>query len=80
MFIMQFLIKAIDFLRRKNDLYYRRYPRPSRKFIGDFGFVFHNNQKELDFLNKLAALPYQICFIDGNHKNFDYLNQLPITI
>ena len=32
MFIMQFLIKAIDFLRRKNDLYYRRYPRPSRMF------------------------------------------------
>ena len=40
--------------------------------------MFHNNQKELDFLNKLAALPYQICFIDGNHENFNFWDSQPM--
>lgn len=47
--------------------------------LGDFGYLFKNNQAEHDFLDYLSTLPYTICFIDGNHENFSYLNQLPVT-
>lgn len=46
--------------------------------VGDFSFIFRNNEKEHTFLDELANLPYKICFIDGNHENFDYLNCLPV--
>lgn len=40
---------------------------------GDFGFVFNGSEQEQAFLDQLERLPYQICFCDGNHENFDLL-------
>lgn len=45
---------------------------------GDFGFGFDlpNNIRDFELLK---ALPFTICFIDGNHENFPFLNSFPIT-
>lgn len=45
---------------------------------GDFGFIFSNDAKENNFLDLLAKKPYTICFVDGNHENFDAINTYPI--
>lgn len=49
---------------------------------GDFGFLFYpedtadyrRQQAELDFL---AKKPYTVCFVDGNHENFDLMQACP---
>ena len=45
---------------------------------GDFGFLFFNDEAEAERLDRIARLPYTVCFIDGNHENFAALNALPI--
>ena len=47
---------------------------------GDFGYLFLNNSLENIFLNHLEEKPYTICFCDGNHENFDALNEFPVEI
>jgi len=49
---------------------------------GDFGYLYYSDgirrvreEEDLDFL---AKKPYQILFIDGNHENFDILNEYPV--
>lgn len=47
---------------------------------GDFGFVFRGEKNflsEKNKLNALAAKPYEILFVDGNHEGFDYLTEYP---
>lgn len=50
---------------------------------GDFGFVWYDKSDEKDYakdqrdLDLLAAKPYDILFIDGNHENFDQLYSYP---
>lgn len=41
---------------------------------GDFGYLFLNNRSENSFLDDLSRRPYTICFVDGNHENFDAIN------
>lgn len=43
---------------------------------GDFGFVFSANEKEKQKLDALEKKPYTICFVDGNHENFNALSSL----
>ena len=47
-------------------------------FCGDWGFLFLNNKTENSFLDDLSSRPYTICFVDGNHENFDAINTYPI--
>ena len=47
--------------------------------LGDFGFVWNDAQHRRQ-LRKLAALPFQIAFIDGNHEDFDLLACYPPEI
>lgn len=47
---------------------------------GDFGFIFENNFAENRFLNRLEQRPYTILFVDGNHENFDAINQYTIEV
>lgn len=47
---------------------------------GDFGFIWNNDVKENQFLNRLEKRKYNICFIDGTHENFDVLNDLPVAV
>ena len=45
---------------------------------GDFGFVFRNDQNEHIWLDDLSCQPYTICFVDGNHENFNALYSYPV--
>ena len=45
---------------------------------GDFGFVWNGDKTDDAQLGKLEALPFTVLFVDGNHENFDALNEYPI--
>ena len=46
---------------------------------GDFGYVNNDSFHERLFLRYLAEeKPYTICFVDGNHENFDLLELYPV--
>lgn len=47
---------------------------------GDFGFVFRNDDKEKMVLDALERTKKNILFIDGNHENFEALNNYPVII
>lgn len=55
---------------------------PDDKLIicGDFGGVRNGGKKENRILDELAALPYEILFVDGNHENFRLLSRFPGVI
>lgn len=44
---------------------------------GDFGGVWDGSLEEQRKLDRLSRLPVTILFVDGNHENFDILNDLP---
>ncbi len=46
---------------------------------GDFGGVYSSKTLEED-LKPYSDLPFTILFVDGNHENFDLLNNYPIEI
>lgn len=41
---------------------------------GDFGGIWHDSSEERYWLNWLASKPFTLLFVDGNHENFDRLN------
>lgn len=48
--------------------------------LGDCGLIrdFNGeNERERKLLDRLESLPFSVLFIDGNHENFDRLNQYP---
>ena len=47
---------------------------------GDFGFIWNNDTKETQFLNRLGKRKYNICFVDGTHENFDALSDFPVVM
>jgi len=44
--------------------------------LGDFGVGM--NRKFEKFLDELEKYNFTVCFLDGNHENFDVLNQYPV--
>lgn len=47
---------------------------------GDFGYIWNNDSRENQFLNRLEKRKYNICFIDGIHENFEAINEYPISV
>lgn len=47
---------------------------------GDFGFVWHNNKTQEYWLKWLDDRRFTTLFVDGNHENFEQLNQYPVEI
>lgn len=45
---------------------------------GDFGCIWDGDKGDKFWLDWLESLPWQTCFIDGNHENFDLLEKYPI--
>lgn len=45
---------------------------------GDWGYISDDSYKERLFLRFLAEKPYQILWVDGNHENFDLINEYPV--
>jgi len=48
---------------------------------GDFGFLWHHTRtnEERYWLKYLDYCPWSTCFVDGNHENFDVLDNLQKT-
>ena len=44
---------------------------------GDFGYIWKDDVPEKYVLDDLAARPYTLLFVDGNHENFDALYRYP---
>ena len=47
---------------------------------GDFGYVWDDSFGERKYRKMMAEKPYTICFVDGNHENFDLLEQYPVEM
>jgi hypothetical protein len=49
--------------------------------LGDFGFIWDNIESKTEtwWLNWLLDKKCTVCFIDGNHENFEKLNSFPVT-
>ena len=45
---------------------------------GDFGCVWNGDKSDDPQLDWLEALPFTVLFVDGNHENFDALNEYPV--
>ena len=45
---------------------------------GDFGYIFDDDFRERKSLDYLAERTCTICWVDGNHENFDAINSYPI--
>ena len=45
---------------------------------GDFGCVWNGDKSDDPQLDRLEALPFTVLFLDGNHENFDALNEHPV--
>ena len=45
---------------------------------GDFGLPWYGDTEDECCLDWLAAKPFEILFVDGNHENFDLLYQFPV--
>lgn len=45
---------------------------------GDFGGVWSGGEEDDADLDRLAALPYTILWVDGNHENYDLLEKYPV--
>lgn len=48
--------------------------------LGDFGLVWSQEESDSEryWLDWLNDKPWTTLFIDGNHENFDRLNQFPV--
>ncbi len=46
--------------------------------VGDFGFIYDGASGDRFWLDWIESLPWTTCFIDGNHENFNLLEQFPI--
>ncbi len=47
--------------------------------LGDFGLIWSGDKTEEYLLDWMDSLPFTTVFIDGNHENFDLLNQYPVV-
>lgn len=45
--------------------------------LGDFGLIWDNNLTELSWRKWLDKCPWTTLFVDGNHENFNLLNDFP---
>lgn len=47
---------------------------------GDFGFVWDESPERAHVMEQLSTLPFQLCFVDGNHENFPLIESYPQEI
>ena len=66
----------------KSNQYAHFYEMTKKDYViicGDFGFVWDNGGEDIRGRDWLDQQNYTTLFVDGNHENFDLLNQYPIT-
>lgn len=56
-------------------------PKPGDTLFiaGDFGGCWDNSAEDMRVLDYYAQLPFDVCFVDGNHENFNILYSYPIV-
>lgn len=72
---------AIDIKRFEPDCFRQGKALGRNDYIiiaGDFGCVWDGEKNDKQILNRLKKKPFTTLFIDGNHENFDLLNNYPI--
>lgn len=47
---------------------------------GDFGLPWYNDVQDWQCLEWIAQKPFEVLFVDGNHENFDLLNEFPVEV
>ena len=45
---------------------------------GDFGCVWHGDERDDESLNWLEGRPFTTAFVTGNHENYDALRKYPL--
>lgn len=48
--------------------------------LGDFGLYWHDDKEYRHWKKWLEDKPFTILWIDGNHENHQWINELPVTI
>ena len=46
---------------------------------GDFGGCWNNGPEDMRVLDFYSQLPFDVCFVDGNHENFNIIYNYPIV-
>lgn len=54
-------------------------PEDTLIVCGDFGYIWDDSVREQKFLDRLAHLKCNICFVDGTHENFALLDTYPLV-
>lgn len=66
-------------LNMKNFPMQRTLTRNDHLFVaGDFGLVWDGSKQERYWRNWLKSKNFMVLFVDGNHENFDMLEQYPV--
>ncbi|MGL4991121.1 MAG: hypothetical protein ACRC57_08200 [Sarcina sp.] len=48
--------------------------------LGDFGLIWNNSKEEINWRDWLNNKPWTTLFVDGNHENFNLLNEFETVI
>src|SRR5690554_385255 len=71
--------KVVEYFNRENE----KAPSDNTKYLiilGDTGICWDDGYLEEEIRNTLLSLPVTaVLFIDGNHENFELLNDYPVT-
>ncbi len=47
--------------------------------LGDFGLFWRKRDSHnMKYMRRVRSLPYTLLFVDGNHENFDWLEEFPV--
>lgn len=72
------------FINEKEPIYRTLTEKDTLIICGDFGFVWYEADKkdrwQEAYLETLSKLPFQTLFVDGNHENFNALNDYPVEM
>ena len=69
-----------DYTRFKTDIFPEQKEMTKDDFViicGDFG-IWNNSKEENHWFDWLDNRPFTTLFVDGNHENFDLLNNYPV--
>lgn len=65
--------------QKPNSVIEKTLKEQDKLFIcGDFGYISDDSYPERQFLRFLCEKPFQILFVDGNHENFDLIEDYPV--
>ena len=70
-----------DLRRFQPEIFYEQESHTKEDIVlvaGDFGCVWHGDERDDEDLDWLEARPFTTAFVTGNHENFDVLQKYPL--